>query len=286
MFKEDNLNKIILDNHKIIAEPVEEMAEDVTCGCGGNCGCGSSAHGGIQEDTGTIPGYHPFVEMGFGWGMPVDYARIKSGDTVIDLGSGTGYDCFVAREIVGAEGKVIGIDVNEQMLDKSRKNADVAGYNNVEFRLGDIERLPLSDKSAKVILSNFSLNLVPEKGRAFKEAYRALKHHGQICISDIFIMGDLPEGLKLDADMYLGCMAGTISLDECIKMLGENGFEEITIHDIRKVELPDAMLHYYLPPNEAREFREGELGMYSVVISAEKPCCHAGEEGHVCCGNH
>lgn len=286
MFQEDNLKKSIQEKFTVIVEQAENLSEDEACGCGSGCGCGSSSNAHLSEDYTDLEGYHPFADLGLGCGMPVEFAKIKPGDTVIDLGSGAGNDSFVAREIVGEQGKVIGIDITERMVEKARKNAELAGYNNVEFRYGDIEKLPVSDKSAHVILSNCAMNLVPDKHQAFREVYRTLKHHGQLCISDIFTKGDLPKGLKMDADMYLGCMAGTLALDEGIRLLGECGFEEITIHHIQKVELPDAMLHYYLPPEEAKEFRDGEPGMYTVTLSASKPCCHAGEEDHVCCGNH
>jgi hypothetical protein len=136
------------------------------------------------------------------------------------------------------------------------------------------------------IAGHYPLNMVADRARVLGEIYGALEHHGQFTFSDVVTRGDLPRALKLDADMYLGCISGSLTLEECLKMLGDTGFEEITVHSISKVLLPDAMLHYYLPPEEAQEFREGEPGMYSVVISVEKPCCHAGEEDHVCCGNH
>lgn len=286
MFQEDNLKKSIQEKYTVIAEQAENADYEDACGCGSGCGCGSSGYADLSEDYTDMAGYHPFADLGLGCGMPVEYARINPGNTVVDLGSGAGNDCFVVREIIGDQGKVIGVDLTDRMVEKARKNAELEGYNNVEFRQGDMEKLPLSDKSAHVIMSNCSLNLVPDKRQAMQETYRALKHHGQFCLSDIFCKGDLPKGLKVDADMYLGCMAGTLSLDDGIKMLGECGFEEITIHSIRKIELPDAMLHYYLPPEEAKDFREGDPGMYAVTLSAEKPCCHAGEEDHVCCGNH
>ncbi len=297
MYHEDNLKKSIQEKYSVIVDQSENLTEDETCGCGGGCGCGSSTYADLSEDYSDFAGYHPFADLGLGCGVPIEYARIKSGQTVIDLGSGAGNDCFIARELVGDKGKVIGIDITERMVEKGRRNAEIAGYNNVEFRRGDIEELPVTEESAHVILSNCSLNLVPDKKKAFQEAYRIMKHHGQFSLSDIFTKGDFPTGLKIDADMYLGCMAGTLSLDDCVRLLGETGFEDITIHSIKKIELPDAMLHYYLPPEEAYDFREGEPGMYAVTLSAGKPCCHAGEEdhdshhchqeGHVCaCGNH
>lgn len=260
----------------------EEYIEE-GCGCGSGCGCQS----GTQEmEYDVEPGYHPNADLGLGTGTPTRYAGIKEGDTVVDLGSGAGMDSFLAREITGAAGKVIGVDMTERMVDKARKNSDTAGYNNVEFRLGDAENLPVSDKSAHVVIANGIISLVPDKLRAVREIYRVLKHHGAVSLSDMMLRGKMPKGLKIDAEMYTGCLAGTETMEEYIEMFEQAGFEEITIRMERKFDLPDAMLHYYLPPEDAQEFRDGVPGIYSITLTAEKPCCHAGEEDHVCCGNH
>ncbi|MCU0370393.1 MAG: arsenite methyltransferase [Bacteroidales bacterium] len=266
---------------EIVYQSEEYFAEG--CGCGSGCGCHSDSE---ADDYASEPGYQSIADLGLGTGMPTRHAAIKEGDTVVDLGSGAGIDCFLAREITGLAGKVIGVDMTEKMVEKARKNAEVAGYNNVEFRLGDIEKLPVSDKSAHVVIGNGVMSLTPDKEGAIREVYRILKHHGQLCISDIMVRGDMPKGMKMDADLYMGCMAGSLQVEEYMKMLEKAGFEEISIKDEKKLELPDAMLHYYLPPEETTEFREGRSGIYSITLSAEKPCCHAGEEDHVCCGNH
>jgi SAM-dependent methyltransferase len=265
-----------------IAFQSEEFIEE-ECGCGSGCGCHSGTSDVEYYDE---PGYHPYADLGLGIGMPTRYAEIKEGQTVVDLGAGAGMDSFLAREITGPSGKIIGIDLTERMVEKARKNAEIAGYNNVEFRLGDIENLPVSDKTAHVVLGNGIMNMVPDKKQAFREIYRILKHHGNLSLSEIMVKGDMPKGLKIDAEMYVGCMAGSMSLNEYIQFLNDCGFEEITVQEEKKLELPDAMLHYYLPPEEAREFREGEPGIYSVTLTAEKPCCHAGEEDHVCGHDH
>lgn len=260
----------------------EEYIED-ECGCGSGCGC----HQGTDEmDYNDEPGYHPYADLGLGTGMPTRYAGIKEGDTVIDLGSGAGMDSFLARELTGVSGKVIGVDITERMVEKARRNAETAGYNNVEFRLGDAESLPVSDKTAHVVIANGVISLIPDKHAAFMEIFRVLKHHGSVTISDMMIRGNMPKGLKADAEMYTGCLAGTRTVEDYFKLLTEAGFEEINIRSERKFELPDAMLHYYLPPDEALDFREGLPGIYSITLTAEKPCCHAGEEDHACCGNH
>ena len=259
--------------------------EDSGCGCGGSCGCHSGAgHGGADYDEELS--YNPYVDMAVGTNSLVTYAGIKEGQTVVDLGSGSGISSLIAREMVGQGGKIIGVDVMESMISKARANADMAGVNNVEFRLGDVENLPLTDESAHVVIGNYAFNMVPDKQQAFLETYRILKHHGNFCFTDIVIRGEMPAGLKADADMYVGCLAGSDSLENYVAMINEAGFEDIYIHEMKKFELPDAMLHYYLPPEEVQEYKENGKGIFSVTISAAKPCCHAGEEDHVCCGNH
>ena len=146
--------------------------------------------------------------------MPTQFAHINKGDTVIDLGSGAGNDCFIARHEAGETGKIIGIDFTEAMINKARKNAEKMGYNNVEFRFGDIDDLPVSDNVADVIVSNCVLNLVPDKEKVIKEIYRVLKPGGHFSISDIVLVGDLPEALRKDAEMYAGCVAGAIQKSE------------------------------------------------------------------------
>lgn len=278
----ENIKNSLRERFTEIVYLSEEVIED-ECGCGSGCGCQTSS--GTDEYNNEL-GYQPFADLGLGTGMPTRFAGIKEGDTVVDLGSGAGMDSFLAREITGPTGKVIGVDMTESMVEKARKNSEIAGYNNVEFRLGDIENLPVRDKSAHVIIGNGVMSLTPDKEKAFIEVYRTLKHHGQFCLSDIMIRGNMPIGLKMDADMSMGCMAGSLQVEEYIAMLEKIGFEEISIHEENKLELPDAMLHYYLPPDEAQEFRDGVPGIYSITLSAEKPCCHAGEEDHVCNDHH
>lgn len=265
-----------------IAYHSEEFIEE-ECGCGSGCGCHSQASDMEYYDE---PGYHPYADLGLGVGMPTKYAGIKAGETILDLGAGAGMDSFLARELTGPTGKVIGVDMTGRMVAKARQNAETAGYNNVEFRLGEIENLPASDKTAHAIIGNGIMNLVPDKSKAFAEIYRVMKHHGRLAMSEIMIKGDMPKGLQLDAEMYVGCMAGSLTLEQYQQLLEQAGFEEIRVVEEKKLELPDAMLHYYLPPEEAKEFREGAPGIYSITLTAEKPCCHAGEEDHVCCGNH
>ena len=294
----ENLKNSIKDKYNLIAAPTDDMMEE-SC-CGSSCGCGGASTSDFSEDYTGLEGYHPNADLGLGCGLPTLYANIREGNTVIDLGSGAGNDAFVAREMVGANGKVIGIDMAENMIDKARMNAGVAGYNNVEFRLGELEKLPVADKTADVILSNCVMNLVPEKEKAFAEAFRVLKHHGNFCISDVVTIGKMPKGLKEDAELYAGCVAGAMPLEDYMQLIRNAGFENVEVKDLKPVPLPDAMLRYYLPDEEIRDYRDGEYGLYSLTVYGEKPCCrkgkdeeehhhheHAHGEDHACaCGGH
>lgn len=273
----ENLKNSLRDKFNQIANPSEDMIED-SC-CGGSCGCGSSDLADFSEDYTDMEGYHPYADLGLGCGLPTLYAKIKEGDTVLDLGSGAGNDAFVAREMVGAAGKVVGVDMAENMVEKARTNAEIAGYNNVEFRLGEIESLPVADKSVHVMISNCALNLVPDKESAMKEAYRVIKHHGNFCISDIVVIGNMPEELKKDAETYTGCVGGAMQIEQYLKLLGDSGFENIDVKDLKPVALPDAMLRYYLDDEKLQEYYDQEFGLFSLTVYGEKPCCKAGKEG-------
>jgi SAM-dependent methyltransferase len=238
------------------------------------CGAGESSdevYNIMTDDYSEVEGYNPDADLGLGCGLPTQFAKIEEGDTVIDLGSGAGNDCFVARHETGEEGKVIGIDFAEPMISKARKNADKLGFNNVEFRYGDIEDLPVSDDVADVIVSNCVLNLVPDKQKVFSEIFRTLKAGGHFSISDIVLAGDLPVALREDAEMYAGCVSGAIQKDEYMGHIKELGFENITIQKEKTIELPDDILAKYLSEEEINEFKNGDTGIYSITVFAEKP---------------
>lgn len=225
----------------------------------------------MTDDYSELEGYNADADLGLGCGLPTKFAKIKKGDTVIDLGSGAGNDCFVARHETGAEGKVLGIDFTESMINKARQNAEKLGFNNVEFRYGDIEEMPVSDNIADVIVSNCVLNLVPNKPKVFSEMYRVLKPGGHFSISDIVLEGDLPEPLRNDAEMYAGCVAGAIQKEEYLDHILEAGFENITIQKEKPIELPDDILSQYLNEEEIQDFNTGGSGIYSITVFAQKP---------------
>jgi ubiquinone/menaquinone biosynthesis C-methylase UbiE len=225
----------------------------------------------MTDDYSDTEGYVEDADLGLGCGLPTQFARIRKGDTVIDLGSGAGNDCFVARHETGIEGKVIGIDFTPMMIEKARRNAEKMGYNNVEFREGDIDAMPVNDDVADVIVSNCVLNLVPNKKKVIDEIYRVLKPGGHFSISDIVLIGDLPNALKQDAEMYAGCVAGAIQKSEYLAFIEAQGFENTTIQKEKPIQIPRDILEKYLTEAEIGAFNKGGTGIFSITVFAQKP---------------
>ena len=218
-----------------------------------------------------VEGYNPDADLGLGCGLPTQFAKIRPGDTVIDLGSGAGNDCFIARHETGETGKVIGIDFTPAMIEKARTNAEKLGFNNVEFRQGDIEQMPVAANIADVVVSNCVLNLVPNKNGVFKEILRVFKPGGHFSISDIVFVGDLPEGLRKDAEMYAGCVSGAIQKEVYLELIHANGFVHVTIQKEKAIIIPDDILANYLSPEELAQFKSGSTGIFSITVFAQKP---------------
>ena len=236
------------------------------------CGVGAPGTCDIMADSyAHLEGYAADADLGLGCGLPTEFARIEAGDVVLDLGSGAGNDCFVARAETGATGKVIGVDFTPAMIQRARKNAEKLGYHNVEFRQGDIEELPVSDDSVDVIVSNCVLNLVPDKRRVFAEILRTLRAGGHFSISDVVLVGDLPEKVVQSAELYAGCVAGAIQLDEYLDIIRETGFQHMTIQKQKPILLPDELLLQYLTQEEIQAFASSGTGIFSVTVYAEKP---------------
>ena len=189
---------------------------------------------------------------------------------MLDLGSGAGNDCFVAHSLVGETGKVTGIDFTDEMVDKAGKNLRKLGYKNVFFVKGDIEEMPISSNQFDVVLSNCVLNLVPDKNKAFSEIFRVLKPDGHFCVSDVVIKGYLPEKLRKDAEMYVGCVSGAIDMDEYFKIMKLKGFKNIQIHKQKEISLPDELLTNYLTNDEMISLKKEKLGIYSITVSGYK----------------
>jgi SAM-dependent methyltransferase len=212
--------------------------------------------------------------------LPTQFAKIKAGDVVIDLGSGAGNDAFIARHEAGETGKVIGIDFTPAMIEKARRNAEVRGLHNVEFRQGDIEKIPVTDNTADVIVSNCVLNLVPNKDGVFKEIIRVLKPGGHFSISDIVLVGELPPNIKNAAEMYAGCVAGAIQKNEYLQLIEANGFKNITLQKEKAITIPGDILINYLSGEQIDSFKKSGTGIFSVTVYAEKPV----NETSACCG--
>jgi SAM-dependent methyltransferase len=265
---------------EIVRQKYAEIADqDPALNAASCCGSGPVSQKVYQimaDDYTRFDGYVAEADLGLGCGLPTQFAQIKPGDVVIDLGSGAGNDCFVARHETGAEGKVIGIDFTDAMIRRARLNAEKLGYHNVEFRQGDIEAMPVNDNVADVVVSNCVLNLVPNKRNVFTEIFRVLKPGGHFSISDIVLLGELPEDLRAAAEMYAGCVSGAIARDEYLGLIREAGFGTITIQKKKPVFLPDDILEKYLSAEQIAAFRAGASGIESITVYAEKPAAPAG----------
>ncbi|WP_138434185.1 arsenite methyltransferase [Winogradskyella algicola] len=268
MKTEQELKDIVKERYAKIAE--QGKAENASSCCGATTPS-NKVYNIMMDDYSETKGYVSDADLGLGCGLPTQFALIKKGDTVIDLGSGAGNDCFVARHETGSEGKVIGIDFTPIMIQKARINAEKLGYNNVEFREGDIDNMPVSDNVADVIVSNCVLNLVPNKQKVISEIFRVLKPGGHFSISDIVLVGDLPKALKEDAEMYAGCVAGAIQKEEYLKHISDQGFVNITIQKEKPISIPDDILSKYLNKESIEQFNSEDVGIFSITVYAEKP---------------
>jgi SAM-dependent methyltransferase len=278
MNTDNELKELVKEKYGQIAS--QSAQQNLSSCCGATGCCGDETYTIMADDYTKLEGYNADADLGLGCGIPTQYAKIKEGDTVIDLGSGAGNDAFVARRFVGGKGKVIGIDFTEAMIEKARANVDKLGFNNIEFRFGDIEKMPVAANRADVVLSNCVLNLVPNKRNVFAEIFRVLKTKGHFSISDIVLEGELPENLKKAAEMYAGCVSGAIQKDDYIKIIHETGFINISVLKEKRILIPDDILLQYLDEKELARLKGSNLGIYSVTVYAEKPCC---DPGSGCC---
>ncbi|HUX94109.1 MAG TPA: arsenite methyltransferase [Bacteroidales bacterium] len=250
---------------------IVESDSDTSCCCGSSC-CGPQVDYTIfSENYKNKQGYNPDADLNLGCGIPTDFAGIKPGDHILDLGSGAGNDCFVARALVGETGRVTGIDMTEQMIRKARENCKRQNFNNVEFVEGDIEAMPFAGNSFDVVISNCVLNLVPEKRKAFMEIFRVLKPGGHFCVSDVVIKGSLSERMQKDAEMYAGCVSGASKMEDYLKLAEESGFKAVEIHKEKEIRLPEELLSEFNDYEEMKMFKEGKTGIFSLTVSAEKP---------------
>ena len=269
----DQLKEIVRQKYGEIAQ--SEDAQGVSCGCGPSSCCGPANTDAsysilMNDEYAAVNGYAADADLGLGCGLPTQFAQIKPGDVVVDLGSGAGNDCFVARAETGETGRVIGLDMTAPMIDRARKNAKTLGYTNVEFLYGDIEEMPLPDNLADVVVSNCVMNLVPDKARAFAETYRILKPGGHFSISDIVLVGDLPAGLQQDAELYAGCVSGAIQQEDYLRIVAEAGFTNVVVQKRKVIDLPQELLLNYLTESDIQAYQRNGRGIFSITVFAEK----------------
>ena len=275
MQTEQKLKDLVKQKYSEIALQNKQTNMSSCCGSGG---CSTEVYNIMSDDYTKLEGYNADADLGLGCGLPTEFAQIKPGDTVVDLGSGAGNDCFIVRAITGEKGRVIGIDFTEAMIEKARANAEKLKFNNVEFRQGDIEKMPITANVADVIVSNCVLNLVPNKANVLKEIMRVLRNGGHFSISDVVLVGQLPDKLQSLAEMYAGCISGAVQKEDYMGMISAAGFKDITIQKEKEILIPDDILAAYLTPAEIAEFNNSGLGIYSLTVYAKKPdaCCAPG----------
>lgn len=275
MKTENELKDLVRQKYSEIALQDKDTNASSCCGAGG---CSTEVYNIMSENYDELKGYTEAADLGLGCGLPTQFARIKNGDTVIDLGSGAGNDCFVARAETGAEGKVIGIDFTPAMVNKARENAEKLAYHNVEFRLGDIEDMPVSNEIADVVVSNCVLNLLPEKKKIFNEIFRVLKPGGHFSISDIVLNGQLPHKIIEAAELYAGCVSGAIQKEDYLSFIEHAGFKNVTLQKEKAIFIPDDILSKYLDESEIALYRLKPEIIESITVYGEKPtaCCAPG----------
>lgn len=277
MQTDSELKQVVKDKYAQIA--LQDKEANASSCCGSGC-CSTEVTNVMSDDYNDLAGYNKEADLGLGCGLPTQFAQIKKGDVVIDLGSGAGNDAFIARYETGESGKVIGIDFTPAMLELARKNAAVRGFSNIEFIQGDIEQMPVESNIADVIVSNCVLNLVPNKDAVMKEIFRVLKPGGHFSISDIVLEGELPPAIQSAAEMYAGCVSGAIQKHVYLELIAKNKFENITIQKEKVIDIPDDILSQYLSGEEIIDFKNNGAGIYSVTVYAEKPesysCCEPG----------
>ncbi len=250
-----------------VKEKYSQLAEEQS-GCG--CGCGCSSSSLVGDSYKQLDGHLDSADLGLGCGLPTEFAGIRAGDHVVDLGSGAGNDVFIARKLVGESGRVTGIDFTEKMIQKARENSQKLNLSNVEFILGDIENLPLDNDSSDVMISNCVLNLVPDKEKAFREMYRALRPGGHFCISDIVLKGELPAEIQNLAEQHVGCVAGALDQDAYIDLIADSGFRDVEIKKSREIPIPDDVVDRSISREMVDRYRNSGAGIFSLTIVGRK----------------
>jgi arsenite methyltransferase len=265
-----NIKEIVKQKYSLIARKSSASFDKLSC-CEPLPCCSDLDYTVFSESYDKLEGYNPDADLGLGCGIPTEFAGIKTGDHVLDLGSGAGNDCFVARSITGETGRVTGLDFSEDMLARANDNVNRLGFTNVDFVKGDIEQMPFPDSQFDVIVSNCVLNLVPDKSAAFSEMLRVLKPGGHFCVSDVVVEGEMTESLRINAEMYAGCVSGAVSFEDYLETISGSGFKDINVYKKRKLEIPDDILHKVLDEKELVDYKNGITGLYSITVGALKP---------------
>lgn len=268
----EQIKEMVKQKYSEIALQDKENNASSCCGAGS---CSTEVYNIMSEEYNDLEGYAKDADLGLGCGLPTNFAKIKKGDTVVDLGSGAGNDCFIARAETGEDGRIVGIDFTEAMIEKAKKNAADLGFPNVEFRQGDIENIAMTANFADVVVSNCVMNLVPDKPKAFAEVYRILKPTGHFSISDIVLVGELPEKIKNAAEMYAGCVASAIQKEDYLNIIKNSGFKNILLQKEKPIIIPDDILKDYLNETEIEQYKNSDTRIYSITVYAEKgeSCC-------------
>jgi len=262
-----------MNNQNDLKEKVHEKYTAIAKGeesCCIDTGCCGDEYSIMAENYDTIKGYEKDADLNLGCGLPTEHANIRDGNIVLDLGSGAGNDCFIARSIVGDKGFVYGLDFTEEMNLRAHKNQQKLGYTNMQFVQGDIEAMPFDDELVDIIVSNCVMNLVPDKRKAYKEVYRVLKAGGHFCISDIVYTGSMPKSFLEQAELYAGCVTGASEKNEYLKIIEETGFKNIEIKKERIIDLPTEILNKHLSSQEVENYNNAVEGLLSVTLYAKK----------------
>lgn len=264
----EELKQLVKEQYSLLALNSDSL-KNACCGTKPT-GTSKKVYTIMSEDYSKLKGYEPDADLGVGCGLPTQYAGIKMGDVVIDLGSGAGNDCFIARSEVGENGKVIGVDFSPEMIAKAQANNAKRGYTNVKFIEADIENMPLEDNTADVVVSNCVLNLLPQKDKIFKEVYRVIKPGGHFCVSDVVLNGVFPKEFTDNAAMYAGCIASAIQREEYLQEIKNANFKSITVKRTKTIQIPDSVLHEHLDESTIQNYKAGNVGIYSITVTGEK----------------
>jgi arsenite methyltransferase len=271
----DELKKVVKDAYGEIARRGKTAAS-----CCASTSCCPTTDFTFSDDYSKQTGYYAEADLGLGCGIPTDVAMIRTGDTVLDLGSGAGNDVFVASCLVGEKGKVIGLDMTPEMIQRAEKNRQKLGYQNVEFRLGDIEQMPVDSSSVDVAVSNCVINLVSDKRKVFAELFRVLKPGGHFAVSDIVLAGDLPPAIQRAAEVYAGCVSGALQKEDYLAIIRRAGFQAVQVKKEKRLDLTDELLQAYISRAEIDAYRHSGAGVLSITVYGRKPefpCCGGSE---------